>query len=283
MGFLVVLSLALITISFRSDALDPVQSFGASVLRPFEIAANRVARPFRDAAGWTSDLVHARSENERLTREVEALRRRAAEAEAALQQNVLLQKLLAYQNSPSFPRDYDTVAASVLTNPTPFDQTVTISAGSNQGVEVADVVVTVGGLVGQVTRVFANVSRVMLISDAASAVRAVDANNLAAVGMLEHGSGSDSLVLSRVGKDKKVEPGDKIITAGSPGGSELPSIYPRNIPIGVVTSADQSETDIFKRIQVEPFVDLSSLQSVLVLVPKPEQQAKKPAKSRPRR
>jgi rod shape-determining protein MreC len=108
----------------------------------------------------------------------------------------------------------------------------------------------------------------MLISDAASAVRAVDANNLKAVGMLEHGSGSDSLVLSRVGKDKKVEPGDRIITAGSPGGSELPSIYPRGIPIGVVRSADQSETDIFKRIQVEPFVDLSSLQSVLVLVPK---------------
>jgi rod shape-determining protein MreC len=263
-----VLSLVLITLSFRSDALDPAQSFGASVLRPFEIAANRVARPFRDAAGWTNGLVHAKSENERLTREVEALRRRAAEAEAALQQNVLLQKLLNYRNSPSFPRDYDTVAASVLTNPRPFDQTITISVGSNQGVAVEDVVVTVGGLVGQVTKVFANVSRVMLISDASSAVRAVDANNLAAVGMLEHGSGSDSLVLTRVGKDKQVEPGDKIITAGSPGGSELPSIYPRNIPVGVVTSADQSETDIFKRIQVEPFVDLSSLQSVLVLVPK---------------
>jgi rod shape-determining protein MreC len=268
-GFLVMLSLALITVSFRSDALDPVQSFGASVLRPFEVAANRVARPFRDAAGWTSDLVHAKSENERLKAEVEILRRREARAAAALQENATLQQLLAYRNSPSFQRDFDVVAASVLTNPTTFDQTVTISAGSKQGVKLEYVVVTAGGLVGQVTRVFANVSRVMLISDAASAVRAVDANNLKAVGMLERGSGSNSLVLNRVGKDKKVERGDRIITAGSPGGSAaLPSIYPRNIPIGVVTSADQSDTDIFKRIQVEPFVDLSSLQSVLVLIPK---------------
>jgi cell shape-determining protein MreC len=61
-----------------------------------------------------------------------------------------------------------------------------------------------------------------------------------------------------------------VVTAGSPGGGKLPSIFPANIPIGVVTSAGQNETDIYKQIQVQPFVDLSSLQSVLVLVPKPK-------------
>src|SRR3954470_25076613 len=73
-GILVLLSLVLITVSFRSDALDPAQSFGASVLRPFEIAANRVARPFQDAAGWASGLVHAKSENKKLKRENQQLR-----------------------------------------------------------------------------------------------------------------------------------------------------------------------------------------------------------------
>ena len=63
-GCLVLLSLVLITLSFRSDALDPVQSAGSAVLRPFEIAANRIARPFRDAAGWASGLVHAKSRAE---------------------------------------------------------------------------------------------------------------------------------------------------------------------------------------------------------------------------
>ena len=74
--------------------------------------------------------------------------------------------------------------------------------------------------------------------------------------------------LNRVGKDKRVETGDTIITAGSPGGGELPSLFPRGILIGTVTSVNQHDTDIFKHIQVQPFVDLSSLQSVLVLVPK---------------
>ncbi len=63
--------------------------------------------------------------------------------------------------------------------------------------------------------------------------------------------------------------GDTIITAGSQVGSNLPSIFPRNIAIGYVSGVSQSDTDIYKDIQVQPFVDFSSLESVLVLIPKP--------------
>ena len=59
-GVLVVLALALITISFRSSTMTPVQDAGASVLRPFQVAAERIARPFRDAGGWAAGLVDAK-------------------------------------------------------------------------------------------------------------------------------------------------------------------------------------------------------------------------------
>jgi cell shape-determining protein MreC len=68
-GVLVLLSIALITIYFRESAgggLHQVQSAGATVLRPFEVAADRVSRPFRDAYGYFAGLVHAKSENNRL-------------------------------------------------------------------------------------------------------------------------------------------------------------------------------------------------------------------------
>ena len=45
-------------------------------------------------------------------------------------------------------------------------------------------------------------------------------------------------------------------------------IFPRNINVGRVTSVNASDTDLFKQVQVQPFVDFSSLESVLVLVPK---------------
>ena len=39
-------------------------------LRPFQVAAERVARPFRDAYGYFAGLAHAKSENEKLRREL---------------------------------------------------------------------------------------------------------------------------------------------------------------------------------------------------------------------
>lgn len=269
-GFLVAASLVLLTVSFRSTALDGVQGAGVSVLRPFEVAATRVAQPFRDATGWARGLFHAKSENGRLRREVEQLRNENAKLLAARNANAYLERLLKYERSPAFPGDYTAVAAEVLTSPTTFDQTVTIAAGSAAGIRAQDVVVTADGLVGTVTKVTSSVSKVMLITAQDSGVRALDAQSQAAVGVLQHGSSGDTLSLTRVGKDKRVDFEDTIVTAGSPGGGELPSIFPSNIPIGTVTSVGQNETDIYKQIQVQPFADLSSLRSVLVLVPKPK-------------
>ncbi|HWB23259.1 MAG TPA: rod shape-determining protein MreC [Gaiellaceae bacterium] len=270
-GFLVLLSLVLITLSFRSSVLDPVQGFGVSVLRPFEVAANRVARPFRDSVSWTQGLFHAKAENRRLARDNAMLRQEVSQFDAMQQQNTFLRAQLRYVDSPSFPQCCTEVAASVISNPlSPFDQTITISAGSSSGIVDQDVVVTANGLVGQVVRVSASVSQVMLITDPDSSVRAVDASQHRAVGILDHGSASGSLVLDGITKDKKVEEGDLIITAGSPTGKgELPSLYPRNIAIGRVTSVGQNDIDIYKEIQVQPYVDLASLETVLVLIPKP--------------
>jgi rod shape-determining protein MreC len=239
-----------------------------------------VAQPFRDASSWTRGLFRAKSENRKLTRQVEELRREVAGLEAARRANAYLERLLKYERSPAFPQDFNAVAAQVLTSPTVFEQTVTISAGSNRGIAVQDVVVTADGLVGQITKVFGSVSRVMLITADDSAVRALDAQSHAAVGDLVPGSSNDTLSLTRVGKDKRVRYGDTIVTAGSPGGGKLPSIFPGNIPIGTVSSVGQNETDIYKQIQVQPFADLSSLQSVLVLVPKPMVATHVPTKKR---
>ena len=265
---LVVLSLALLTFSYRSNALDPVESTSASVLRPFEIAANRVARPFRDAADWTHGVFNAKSENKRLAAENARLRQLNARLQNAFEENAILHRDLRYVSGPTFPKGYDEVGARVLSSPSALDQSVTISAGRNQGIEPEDIVLTNEGLVGTVSKVLGSESRVTLITDPTSAVRAVDAQNLSAVGILEHGTGPSSLVLDNVGKDKpQVGSGDMIMTAGSAPGP-LQSLFPRNIPIGYVSSVSQTDTDIFQNIQVQPFVDLSSLESVLVLIPK---------------
>ncbi len=279
---LVVASLALITVSFRSSALDSTEGFGASVLRPFEVVANRVARPFRDAANYTSGVFNAKAENVRLKRAVEFWRQQAIHKQVAVNENATLRKQLNYQDSSLFPQDYTAVNARVLSNPpATFDQTITIAAGSSDGVALQDAVITPDGLVGQVTKVTSGVSKVMLITDPESAVSATDSSQrIAALGLLEHGSGPNSVSLDRVTKDKQVLVGDTIITAGSPGNGLLPSVYPRGVLIGTVTSVYQGDTDLFKQVEVQPFVDLTALQSVTVLIPKPAPPPKLKAKKK---
>jgi rod shape-determining protein MreC len=267
---LVVAALALLTVSFRSNALDPVEGYAATGLRPFEIAANRVARPLRDGSSWVQGLFSAKADNRTLRAANERLRQQVAALTGDAQEVAALDQLVHYIHSPSFPGGYGEVGAQALTSPSALDQSVTISAGSNNGVRDDDVVVTAQGLVGIVNDVFPTEARVMLITNPILAIRAVDETNPAAIGTLDHGVGSDSLILDQIGKDLRVKANDTIVTAGSPtgAGAKFSSLYPRDIPIGSVSSVGQSDTDVYKDIQVQPFVDLSSLETVLVLIPK---------------
>jgi rod shape-determining protein MreC len=266
LGILVVLSLALITVYFRessSGALHGVQGAGASVLRPFEVGAERVAAPFRDAYGWFHGLVHAKSENGRLRSEVDKLRQEVIQNNTAAQENETLRAQLGYVDGPRFPTDFAAINARVLARPPgEFEQQIVISAGSSDGVRMHAPVVTADGLVGNVTLVTSRASRVTLLTDESSAVAAVDLQTKA-VGILRHGSGG-GLILDRVSKDQILNDGDTIVTAGTQAGA-LPDLYPRGIQIGKVTSVGQSDTDLYKQIQVSAFVRFGSLDSVVVL------------------
>jgi rod shape-determining protein MreC len=271
-ALLTVVSLALVTVYFRESdngVLHGVQSTGASILRPFEVGAERVARPFRDAASWFGGLIDAKSENEKLKEQIEALRQQIILSQSAVRENTQLKTLLDYREGARFPKDYRSVAARVIARaPSQFEQQIVVSAGKNDGISKHDAVVTADGLVGEVTKVASNVAQVTLLTDETSAVSALDIGSNAS-GIAQHGRSSSSLTLERVTKDQIVNRGDVIVTSGFRSG-DLSSLYPRGIPIGSVTSVGQSDTDLYKQIQVDAFVDFSQLEAVIVLVKKPE-------------
>jgi rod shape-determining protein MreC len=271
-ALLTIVSLALVTVYFRESdggVLHGFQSTGASILRPFEVGAERVARPFRDAASWFGGLIDAKSENEKLREQVEALRQQIILSQSAVRENTQLKKLLDYLEGARFPKDYRSVAARVIARaPSQFEQQIVVSAGKNDGISKHDAVVTADGLVGEVTKVASNVAQVTLLTDETSAVSVLDISTNAS-GIAQHGRSSSSLTLERVTKDQVVNRGDVIVTSGFRSG-DLSSLYPRGIPIGAVTSVGQSDTDLYKQIQVDSFVDFSQLEAVIVLVRKPE-------------
>jgi len=271
LGSLVVLALVLVTLSFRepsSGAVGSVQSAGATVLQPFEVAAGRVARPFRDAYAWFDSLFQARSDAKKLRAENLDLQQQVIQYDAAKNELAQLKKLFDYKEGPSFPKDYDGLPASVITRPpAAFAQSIVVAVGSCDGVEKDAPVVTAEGLVGLVTRTACHASRVTLLTDESSAVSALDVKTDAAGVVTHAGRAGSTLMLSYVPKEDKVARGDTIVTAGWRTKS-LSSIYPKNIAIGKVTSVNQSDTDLYKQVQVEPFADFTSIDAVLVLVRK---------------
>ena len=169
-----------------------------------------------------------------------------------------------FLSGPTFPKDFRAVNASVLSRgATDIEQKVTVSAGTKQGVRVDDPVVTQDGLVGRVTDVTGSAAHVTLLTDESSAVPARDPKT-GATGLVRHGEGEGSLVLDYVPKESDVRQGDVIVTAGTQS-KRYPSLFPGGIQIGVVTSVGQSDTALYKQIQIDPYVDFSGLDAVTAL------------------
>jgi rod shape-determining protein MreC len=268
-GALVVASLAMITAYFResdSGAMHEVQDVAATAMQPFVTGADRLVAPFRDAWGYFADLRNAESEAERYRKEAQAMRATALQYADDARRVKELETIVAYQRSRRLA-DYGTVVAEVTSDPvTPFRQQIVIEAGYNDGVRKDYPVVVPAGLVGHVTKVTRETAQVTFITDPHSTVSAYDSRTGAEGGIRGRGAGRP-LLLDRVPKEERVQSGDLVATSGKRY-LKLPSLYPRNIGVGKVTSVTQRDTDLYPTIQVEPFVDFSSLGSVIVLIPK---------------
>ena len=185
--------------------------------------------------------------------------------ESALQQNPRLKSLLGYRNSPAFPQEFDGVAAEVISQPSrAFDQTIVVSAGSDDGVTVDAPVVTRDGLVGTVTRVTGSSARVRLLTDESSAVSALDLRTGA------RGSSSTASPATRSSSagSRRRKSCTRATRSSPPARApgELASRYPKGITIGRVTFVGTLNTDLYLQVLVVSDVDFSALDSVLVLV-----------------
>lgn len=269
---LVLVALALVTISFRSPtagALHDIQGAGSTALSPFQIAATRVAEPFRDAYDYVHSLANAKAENKKLKKQNAELRASALTAAAQLAKYPDYAKLLHLEQRPTFPHGYRPVNASVISFPgNSFTHSLTIAAGSSSGIRLNAPVLSGSGLVGIVSNLFPDTAIVTLISDPDSFVAARDLRTRVR-GIVGTGAGG-TLILDHVPKTDVVRKGDVIVTDGTHN-ARYPDLYPYGIQVGRVTSVGVADTASFLQVQVQSFANLGSLDAVAVLVPTHQQ------------
>jgi len=151
------------------------------------------------------------------------------------------------------------IAANVIgEDVTPWFRTIIIDRGSVDGVREGMPVVAPAGVVGRVVRTAASSSRLLLLTDHASAMAALVQRSRARGVVVGKSGGLCSLEFSQRGEDVRV--GDIVVTSGIGG------VFPKGLPIGEVTMVKKGEYGIFQSVDIRPFVAMSRLEQVLVLV-----------------
>ncbi len=144
--------------------------------------------------------------------------------------------------------------------------TVTIDAGSRDGIEKDMSVINGDGLVGRVQAVNRNAATVVLLTDATVSVGARIAGS-EEVGILSGTGRQDSLEFQVLDPLAELRVGDALVTFGSRGGRP----YAPGIPIGEVVGVSGTAGQLARVATVQPFVDVSTLTIVGVVVRPPRQ------------
>ncbi len=201
------------------------------------------------------DLVNVRQENKELRESVKILNARLLETHEAVLANERLKKLLDMKNTLHLP----TMAASVIgEDGAPWFKSVLIDRGEADGLREGMAVVTSEGVVGQLVKVAAHSSRVLLLTDNASAV-AVVVQRSRARGVVK-GKGGGRCALDFAAHDEDVKVGDMVVASGIGG------VFPKGMPVGEVTMVKKGDFGIFQTIEVRPAVNITRLEEVLVLL-----------------
>jgi rod shape-determining protein MreC len=264
LALLIVGSFLLLTVTYGGGS-NGVQRGVSTIFSPIQSVADRALKPARDMVNWFDKTFEARGRNSRLHTELEAARKQAVGAQAALAENAQLRKLVGLDRSGAIPSGYDEVSARVTArSPTVWFSDVTIDAGSGDGVRVDDPVVNGDGLVGTVSAVTGGSAKVTLIADHSSAVSAkVVPSGVQGVVRPAVGDPAD-LILDFIDSSRHVGAGQSVVTAGWRA-QGLSSFYPPNLPIGEVTKASIIQQEAQQQVHLRPFADLRNLDLVQVL------------------
>ncbi len=142
-------------------------------------------------------------------------------------QNQKLQQLLGYVKK----QQGEVIVAPVIGRSADYWwQQFTIGRGSAEGIKKDFVVTGVGGLIGKISEVTPNTSRVLLISDPTSRV-GVTMSRTRYLGVIQ-GQGSNEAVMRFFEKVSDVKVGDIVTT------SSVSRLYPAGFPVGKVKSVN---------------------------------------------
>lgn len=225
--------------------------------------------PFIKATAWVGggvravwrgyvDLRGVQAENRRLRADLHEMQQRLVSLQEMAQENRRLQALLEL---PAAAGGRPVAARVIGKDATNWFRTLLIDRGGGAGIERNTPALAPQGVVGRVVEVAPIAARVQLVTDPVSSVSAL-LQRTRVTGIVT-GDGGPTLRLRYLPLMADVAVGDRVVTSGMGG------VFPKGVPLGTVTGVERKSGALFQEAVLEPAVDLSKVEEVLVLVAPP--------------
>ena len=256
---LIVTALFLITLDLRGVAvLDGARQGTQTILSPFQKAGNFILTPVKNFVTDVTHLGRTRNQIEKLRADNAKLKADLINRKNADAQLKQLESILDLAGTAG----YKVVNAKVISQGSSqsFSQTVTIDIGSNAGIKKNMTVLSQTGIAGVVKDVFPTTALVMLATDPSFKI-GVRIAGTQQIGILS-GRGSRSGSLQLLDNLTTVKVGDVLLARGSVANRP----FVPGVPLGYVTSVDNSAGAVAQTATIRYYTNFSALGVVAVVV-----------------
>ncbi len=253
-GIVLTLILILIVSTVGRDKFNTPHKFALEIIGTAQYAVLQVTSGFNTIWEDYLALINVREENKRLEEKIHKLQAINNSYREAAAENVRLSKLLGIREKLPPP----TLTALVIgKDPSLWFKTIIVDRGSSEGVHKGMPVISENGVVGQVMNTSPHYSKILLAIDPNSAIDGL-IQNTRVQGMVK-GQGS-AYNMHYVLKNNAVNKDDHIVSSG------LGGVFPKGLPIGTVSKALKTKRGMFQQIEIEPAVDFSQLEYVIIIL-----------------
>ena len=256
---LIVTSLFLITLDLRGvKVIDGFKQATQTVMSPFQRAGSAALTPVKNFLSDVTHLGRTRNQIEKLEAENAKLKSELINRKNADAQLEQLKDILDLAGTAG----YKIVNAKVISQGSSqsFSQTVTIDIGSNAGIKKNMTVLSQYGIAGVVKDVYPNSALIQLASDPSFRIGARIAGTQQ-IGILT-GRGTQSASLQLLDNSTNVKEGDILLSRGSIANRP----FVPGVPLGYVTSVDNSAGAIAQTATIHYYTNFSSLGVVAIVL-----------------
>jgi len=256
----VALALILLVLDARYKTLEKVREVIGTGLYPLQ----RVMLVPRDAVRGSLDFLTSgyqlRNENSVLQANNLKLSLIASQTGQLEAENRHLRDLLQLAQRPGMQATPSEIQYDARD---PFTQKVIIDQGTRAGIQLGAPVISEGGVLGQVTRIYALQAEVTLITDKDQAIP-VQVVRTGLRSVIYGTPRGEALDLRFVPSSADLQVGDQLVTSG------LDGVFPPGLPVAKVAQIDHQADTAFARVICTPVAQIHGPRQLLVLHYQPQ-------------